>query len=787
MNYRVSYVNYLSDDHLSWTFVEINSIKSVRYQGDCNTASDLRFGAALSESVEVEVFNDTNVMLQKGHYIKVEIQNGIDGAWTYYGRYKVDKVVSHEISYTAYAYDCIFDLDVDFSARLKELNDNGAFPMTMARLAEEAVGVAGLNANYVITTSLAWTQILVKSFFSSNITCKDILIAASALTCQILEDAKNSRQYTGTAWTNNADICFAPYYEVDDIRISNTELIASTYRDIYYKENGLQLSDDKVNGLTEFKILNSQGDWLGGWEIIIPPDPDTGEYPPDPPASVYHVGGNILVDNAIGFTSSSFSWDTVADDASANVENAIGDWTELSARSNTNMPCSLRVEMFPFYCPLKAGDLVWWHNQQFRIPIMHMTLDESVAEISCGGNGTYETSQDQYKTLGEQNTTNMVNIEEIRKIRDVIGPYEPYLKAEDSHAVGDYFVWQNQLVKCTVAITAGDTIAVGTNVSATDVVSELGGSSGDWTTLFGSYESTDTAQYNHTVGNTFAWKNQYVKCTSAISIGDTIAIGTNVSATSINKAINEVHSDVETLIDHDIIGTASTEQIPSNSNLNNYFRPGVWRVLSSTVAETISNYPSTKLGGKIMTILLSDPPSAGGYMLQMALLNGGQIFARYKASSTATPTAWKEFTMQGEITASDLHAVQYTSQSLTSAQKNQVLSNLGLTSDLKAATSVSVSNFFSTNPLSSATYDIRKSGKVVSFYAYFASAPSAGTVKAGYRPCGGSGASHYTMMPVYSKSSPYAPIGSCWVSGTGAMTFYGAGSGGYVSGTWVCT
>ena len=95
-----------------------------------------------------------------------------------------------------------------------------------------------------------------------------------------------------------------------------------------------------------------------------------------------------------------------------------------------------------------------------------------------------------------------------------------------------------------------DSIELGSVSTITDTIASMaaeissdkssgGGSSSDWTTLFGSYESTDTAQYNHTAGNTFAWKNQYVKCTSAISIGETIAIGTNVSAYSINKAIND--------------------------------------------------------------------------------------------------------------------------------------------------------------------------------------------------------------------------------------------------------
>lgn len=239
--------------------------------------------------------------------------------------------------------------------------------------------------------------------------------------------------------------------------------------------------------------------------------------------------------------------------------------------------------------------------------------------------------------------------------------------------------------------------------------------------------------------------------------------------------------DEVTPVGHDIL--TIPDVVPDNDDLNNYWDPGVWLIETGAHAATIDNVPQTTTGAKVITI----PISTGTYSAQFYLTTNGNLYFRYKRGTSATPSSWVLVTMQGEITAATLHAVQYTSQTLTAAQQNQALSNLGLASNLKAAASVTAANFFSTNPLSSATYDIRKTGNVVSFYAYFASAPSAGTVKAGYRPCGGSGASHYTMMPVYSKSSPYAPIGSCWVSGTGAMTFYGVGSGGYVSGTWVCT
>lgn len=298
--------------------------------------------------------------------------------------------------------------------------------------------------------------------------------------------------------------------------------------------------------------------------------------------------------------------------------------------------------------------------------------------------------------------------------------------------------------------------------------------------LFGSYEPNDIAENTHTVGNTFVWKTQLVQCTTAIAVGDTIAIGTNVSVTSINKAINEVHSDVETLIDHDILPIPN--EIPENEDLNNYWNPGVWFIDNGSSAATIDNVPQTTTGGKVITIAVS----TGTYSVQLYLTTDGKIYFRYKRGTSATPSSWMLVTMQGNITATSLSAVSYASQSLTAAQENQVLSNLGLTSDLKAATSVSVTNFFSTNPLSSATYDIRKSGKVVSFYAYFASAPSNGTIKSGYRPCGGT-SGHYMILPFLSKSSPYTPVGSVWINGNGSVTFYGASNGGYVSGTWVCT
>jgi hypothetical protein len=253
------------------------------------------------------------------------------------------------------------------------------------------------------------------------------------------------------------------------------------------KENGVYASEESAPPPNELAIINSVGETLG----------QRINHPSYQSANVYQITGNILVDNTIS-TGESYSWNDIASEAYAY---AVPDDLDIT-REYQWVPCSLRLDMFPFEFPFKAGDYARFidaSGTRRRVRMMHVTIDESSATISCGGNQSYETSQDQYKTLGEQNTTNMVNIDEIRRIRDVIGPYEPYLEAEDSHAVGDYFVWQSQLVKCTAAITAGDTIAVGTNVSATDVVSELG--SGGSITVDDALSSTSTNPVQNRVIN----------------------------------------------------------------------------------------------------------------------------------------------------------------------------------------------------------------------------------------------------------------------------------------------
>lgn len=60
----------------------------------------------------------------------------------------------------------------------------------------------------------------------------------------------------------------------------------------------------------------------------------------------------------------------------------------------------------------------------------------------------------------------------------------------------------------------------------------------------GTFEPTSTAAYAHAVGECFMWVGQFVKVTSAIAVGDTIATGTNVATTNVATVLSELNSKI---------------------------------------------------------------------------------------------------------------------------------------------------------------------------------------------------------------------------------------------------
>ena len=118
-------------------------LKSVHYKAQCNDTSDLRFGALLNEILTVEVYNSNEAKLTVGAWVSFEANNNPaadddsrtagydDSNYTFYGIYKIDQIIDGKGFYSFVAYSVTHDLNVDYSARLKELGDSGSFPMTI--------------------------------------------------------------------------------------------------------------------------------------------------------------------------------------------------------------------------------------------------------------------------------------------------------------------------------------------------------------------------------------------------------------------------------------------------------------------------------------------------------------------------------------------------------------------------------------------------------------------------------------------------------------------------------
>lgn len=147
--------------------------------------------------------------------------------------------------------------------------------------------------------------------------------------------------------------------------------------------------------------------------------------------------------------------------------------------------------------------------------------------------------------------------------------------------------------------------------------------------LFDHSEPTSTALYAHTVGQTFVFGTQLVKCTLDIAIGGTITMGTNVTEYPINVAIND-------FLVYNILRKA-IDIIPDNADLDDYWQPGVWEISSGSHAETMTNVPTTTSGGKLITIAAT---AEGMYSSQFYLTTYGEVWRRYKRNTDETPSGW---------------------------------------------------------------------------------------------------------------------------------------------------
>lgn len=177
---------------------EIPNIKSCVYKRDINGETNLRVGCVSSASIEVTVFGKKKDAPNPGEKLQFyEMASG--GAWRLIGTFYAEPAITSRMTYKFVAYDKVARLDVDFSARLWELQN--AFPMSLYALVSYAATVAGVTLHS--SASSALSGITVKKFYADNITCRQIFSWAAELVGKYVVARTDNEQLT-FAWYSNA-------------------------------------------------------------------------------------------------------------------------------------------------------------------------------------------------------------------------------------------------------------------------------------------------------------------------------------------------------------------------------------------------------------------------------------------------------------------------------------------------------------------------------------------------------------------------------------------------------
>lgn len=134
--------------------------------------------------------------------------------------------------------------------------------------------------------------------------------------------------------------------------------------------------------------------------------------------------------------------------------------------------------------------------------------------------------------------------------------------ASKDYVVGDYLTINGVFYKVAVAITEGDTLVVGTNITTTDTGTELVGainSAKASAINLATIEPTNIASQTYTVGRYLVYNGLLYKVTSAIAQGATLQVGVNIEQTTVGTELNNLTKVPTVLVDNQhVLYTAGT-------------------------------------------------------------------------------------------------------------------------------------------------------------------------------------------------------------------------------------
>ena len=410
-------------------------LKSVNYSARCNNSTDLRYGNFYDESVTIEIFDSTEARLTEGAFISLEIKNNptiANQSWpeyTFYGFFKVDKVKDIKMGYSATAYNVTHELNIDYSARLRELYDNGSFPMTALSLVQDACSFAGITFTQTVNDgySTIWQSKQISQLLSSTITVADVLRFAAEISAFNIADSANTARSVPATMPTTRGVSFVRYgstYDHSSAGVSYYYLIAPTdgavdtsafdstvsalFKQVYYKQDGFKISNSEVKKVGRVIFLTTSGE-------IAAQQSFSGDA-----ANKYIISGNPFIE-ANNMSTAPLAYNYL-------------NFALTNCRVGT-------IKMFPFFCPFKLGDRVNTTNGDginFVFNIMEMDYSDNEVVLRATGNEYYDTAQNSYRTAEEGVTNNAAEIERLKAFVGVPFNLNPGIDVPSNADMDDY-------------------------------------------------------------------------------------------------------------------------------------------------------------------------------------------------------------------------------------------------------------------------------------------------------------------------------------------------------------
>ena len=148
--------------------------------------------------------------------------------------------------------------------------------------------------------------------------------------------------------------------------------------------------------------------------------------------------------------------------------------------------------------------------------------------------GIYEINLATF-TVSTSTVSDLVNVAPFiddEVLETIIAPTELTSTASQNYAVGAHLIYKKQLYRVTSAITAGQTITPGSNVTVSNTIQaqiEDLNSLKTNQTVIATRQANLTASRAYAIGDQFIYNNTLYKATAAISSGGAITIGGNAT------------------------------------------------------------------------------------------------------------------------------------------------------------------------------------------------------------------------------------------------------------------